>query len=276
MTLQDIKNYIIARIFPNTSQAITGATMQDTLLQMADSMNTPSGDPMHYAYVAAGAVWNASTGLWSYREEEGGLTDLTNEDMQVCYAERWGTTNTAPGAFARIQGRTGLNNMLWSATSDFYNSVNACPNLEVFFIKGLNLQEACPRNLNSSFYNCPKLHTIGSPLYRKDVNLQYMTTVPTNCFALLPALRNIYLRNVRVNLSFADSPLLSKESLLYMIDNCASGVSFTITLHPYVYAKCTRVDEGEGQYVGEWWEEIDDALGYAEEIKGTTITLASA
>lgn len=81
---------------------------------------------------------------------------------------------------------------------------------------------------------------------------------------------------MKVDISFADSPLLSKESLLFMINNCASNATFTITLHPDVYAKCTRVDEGEGQYIGEWWEEIDEALGYAVESKNTNITLASA
>ena len=29
---------------------------------------TPSGDPMHYAYEAVGAVWNSDTKLWAYRE----------------------------------------------------------------------------------------------------------------------------------------------------------------------------------------------------------------
>jgi hypothetical protein len=51
-----------------------------------------------------------------------------------------------------------------------------------------------------------------------------------------------------------------------MIDNCASGASFTITLHPDVDNKCQN----------EWLEDIDYALGRAEIAKNTNITLARA
>jgi hypothetical protein len=50
-----------------------------------------------------------------------------------------------------------------------------------------------------------------------------------------------------------------------MINNCASGVSFTITLHPDVY------DETKDS----WTTEIEEAIERASS-KETIITLASA
>ena len=85
------------------------------------------------------------------------------------------------------------------------------------------------------------------------------------------ALETIMLRGLNKDVSFADSPLLSKESLLYMIDNCASDVSFTITLHPDVYAKC-NLDE----YEGGWYNDVNGALLDAGDSRGTIITLAEA
>jgi hypothetical protein len=97
--------------------------------------------------------------------------------------------------------------------------------------------------------------------------MAFVTNV-TDMFYQCPALRKVYLKQLKKDISFAFSPLLSKESLLYMIKNCESGVSFTITLHPDVYEKC--------QEFGEWFDEIDAALTGATDDKNTSVTLASA
>ena len=39
------------------------------------------------------------------------------------------------------------------------------------------------------------------------------------------------------NLSFKDSPLLSNESILFLINHEAATSAITITLHPDVYAR---------------------------------------
>lgn len=238
MTLQDIKNYIIARVFPNTAQAITGATMQDTLLQMAESMNTPSGDPMHYAYEAVGAVYNPATGLWSYRASEGGLTDLTNADMQVCYAERHATSSVTNGMSNRLNGRTHFTNATWVGATDLYNTFFQNPNLEVAFLKGNNSSQPTPRNCTSLFYNCPKLHTIGfkNEVTYQYIDLQYLTSSPSGFFSRCYELREVRLHNLKVNLNLADCSKLSKASILYMVQNASPTSAITITLHATAYA----------------------------------------
>ena len=232
---------------------------------------TPSGDPMHYAYEAVGAVWNASTGYWSYRAEEGGLSDLTNADMRLAYVEAYLSTAIDEGVRFGGTARLLINKTEWASAKAIGNSYCKNNNLEVAEIA--RKHQNC---IFSTAYNCfnynPKLHTILGLLDYKYSSGAGSAPPYKECYAL----QNITVRNLKHNIAFSDSSHLSKESLLYMINNCASNATFTITLHPDVYAKCTRVDEGEGQYIGEWWDEIDDALGGAVESKNTNITLASA
>ena len=78
----------------------------------------------------------------------------------------------------------------------------------------------------------------------------------------------VKLEYIRVNstsfgLYLNDSPLLSKESVLSMINGSKDGYTVTHTLHPDVYAKC--VDGGE------WSAEIQTALA-----NKTNVSLAKA
>lgn len=259
MTLNEIKDYIVARVFPNQSQAITGETLQDTLTTMAESMNTPSGDTLHYMYVEVGATWNDSTKYW----ELNGLTDITNDEMRLIYSEAWLQSGDLPScSFTQTSGRTNISKCVYSGWYGFNNVCSGCPNIEVFVLgKDGGNEDAILSNVYASFRNCPSLHTILGILNVPSVDAEYT-------FKNAPALRNVQIKGLSANASFAYSPLLSKESLLYMMDNCASNVSFTITLHPEVYDKC--------QEFGEWYSEIDAALTAAQDDKNTIITLASA
>lgn len=53
-----------------------------------------------------------------------------------------------------------------------------------------------------------------------------------SCFNL----EEVKINSIRVSLSFSDSPNLSKDSILYMIQNSAATSAITITLHPTAYA----------------------------------------
>jgi hypothetical protein len=227
MTLQDIKNYIIARIFPNTSQAITGATMQDTLLQMADSMNTPSGDPMHYAYVDAGAVWNANTGYWEMYD----MKDITNEEMRKAYNfGNFNANDSAPlyasgtnaVAFIRFNlPRLGAYSLFMSSGSSFASSnariefINLCP----FTTMATTCQLV---NMTNAFYKCTSLRKIFGI-----IEMSY-TTNATDTFKGCSSLVDVTIQNLKQNLSFAQSPL-SVASAVYMLQNADATATFTIT-----------------------------------------------
>lgn len=244
---------------------VDGISYKTKLSKLKDFLTTPSGDQMHYAYETAGAVWNASTKYW----ELNGLTDITNDEMRLIYSEAWLQSGDLPScSFTQTSGRTNISKCVYSGWYGFNNVCSGCPNIEVFVLgKDGGNEDAILSNVYASFRNCPNLHTILGILNVPSVDAEYT-------FKNAPALRNVQIKGLSANASFAYSPLLSKESLLYMMDNCASNVSFTITLHPDVYDKCTRNDDTGHE--GDWWVEIDEAIGYASEQKNTIITLASA
>lgn len=103
-----------------------------------------------------------------------------------------------------------------------------------------------------------KLKYIVDPLH---CNMSY----DLNIFKTVPMLTEVRLLGLQGNVSFESTPHLSKESLLYMIDNCANDKNFAITLHSDVYAK--RMEE--------WLEDVDSAIGRAEE-RGTNIEIGEA
>ena len=199
---------------------------------------TPSGDPMHYAYEAIGAVYNPTTKMWSYRASEGGLTDLTNADMQVCYGERHSPSIVAVGMCSRLNGRTNFINASYAGSPELYNTFTQNLNIEVFFLKGLNYTTPMFKNGLNLFYNCPKLHTVG---FRNEatfqyIDLQYMTSSPSGFFGKCYELREVRLHNLKVSLNLADCSKLSKASILYLVQNASPTSAITITLHSTAYA----------------------------------------
>lgn len=249
MTLQDIKNYIIARVFPNTAQAITGTTMQDTLLQMAESMNTPSGDPMHEVYLSYyGVSYDADTNLYSL----GYLTDLTADDMRKAFVAYGGgvmsvaynsgisdyTLNTIVKTDlprTTLPQRTSLQRIYYDKARFHFLWVD----LEQIFI---GVTPATPDAYNTLYiwqYNSSEIsfHLIGGLQklkYIVDVlycNMAYALTM----FNSLPALQEVRLFNLKGDVFFSQSSNLSKESILFMIVNSNPTTSITITLHATAY-----------------------------------------
>ncbi len=88
-------------------------------------------------------------------------------------------------------------------------------------------------NIDAIFYVCNKLRKIIGT-----INLIYTTSV-NYAFDAMDKLESIKIKNLKVNLSFQNSPLISLESLTYLIENAANTTPITITVHPNVYAKLT-------------------------------------
>lgn len=249
MTLKDIKDYIVARIYNNNTQKITGDVLQDTLSTMADSMNTPSGDPMHYVYLSHdGVSYDETTGLFSL----GYLTDLTAEDMRKAFATYGGGVmsvayNSWVGSYgenarlAKLLPRTTLPS-LTTGSRLFYDKVRfnfSWGELEQIYIGILpstptsdNTFKIWQYNSSELMFNLSamqKLKYIVDPLY---CNMTYTLS----SFSTLPKLEEVRLLGLKGNVSFAGSPNLSKESILYMISNSGATSNITITLHATAYA----------------------------------------
>lgn len=192
---------------------------------------TPSGDPMHYAYVAAGAVWDATTGFWKLNT----LTDITTEQMRAIY--NFGFLRLELGALAGTasQVRTNLirvgtyNPIIQTFTYFAYeNRV-----IEVIMLNnGYGNYEALvtAAKFDNWFFNCASLSAIYGRLRASSSGVVF-----NNCFAGCAKLSRVRLYRLAQNVSFADSPL-DKESLLYMINESAATSPIVITLHADVYA----------------------------------------
>lgn len=187
---------------------------------------TPSGDPMHYAYEAAGAVWNSATGYWEYRAVEGGLSDLTNKDMRLCYSEAQLTSAVQSGIFFNIKGRTSINKMVWTAAGALDNAFRG-DNIEIAFING-GSTDAIPNSMSRTFWYCYKLRKIIGV-----IDIYYNTAYISFRAAYL--LEDVWLKRLTVSVDLADSPRLSKESLVYMIKNAQPRAAITIKLASEVY-----------------------------------------
>ena len=93
-------------------------------------------------------------------------------------------------------------------------------------------------NITMAFYGSKKLRTIIGEI-QLSPNSAITANQVGNPFGQCHALENIRLSYLSINISFADSPLLSLASIQYMVDNAANTTPITITLHPDAYARLT-------------------------------------
>lgn len=218
---------------------------------------TPSGDPNHYMYERCGAVWNGDTEYW----ELNGLTDMTNEDMQDSYLKcnMYSDILLAPAKYMNKSFRTNmLGNIAMSATLPANSAQQTFRGNSAIEILNFNFKASGSEtplyifnSMDYCFYRCNALRSILGSI--KCTNASF-----TEAFRGCESLTTIKLLNVSKAISFEDSPNLSKESLLYLINN-AGTATFTITLHAETYA----------------WASVDEDIQAALEIH-SNITLQSA
>ena len=195
---------------------------------------TPSGDPNHYMYEKCGAVWNGDTGYW----ELNGLTDMTNEDMQDSYLK-------CNMYYNRIVKQSEYQNRLFR--TNFYldvgdvsasmtgvvmaNSFNGCYKTEILnFGTSYNIIGNCI----NAFSGCKLLKEIQGILkFNKNTTT---TNIVYNCKLLSIFQFNNVATNIELYYQKNEDTLQQfKESLLYLINNASSTVTFEIKLAEDVY-----------------------------------------
>lgn len=194
-------------------------------------------------YVAAGAVYNQNTGFY----ELNGLTDITEEEMKTIYLQThvMDKLQSFRGVFAGAKFRTnlGFNRSLMQTNNrqfQFYDSFRENRSLEVLRISYGDmdvLRSMTVENLGFAFYSCVKLRKIIG-IIRLDKSSDV-----TSAFDRCLELQDVKLYGLLTNISFAYSPLISIESLQYLITNVANTSPITVTVHADVYAKIQ--DEGQ-------------------------------
>lgn len=193
-------------------------------------LNTEQGN--RALYVAAGATYNEQSGFY----ELNGLTDITEEQMREIYNVYF--VNFPSGAtalFSNSKIRTNLppktNPGGWVSNLEMQYLYANCKELEVARVGATVLGYMKPNIAEGIFYNCNKLRkVIGT------INLDKVSSV----YGMLrgcEALETINIQKLYANFSFADSPLITLESLQYLINNAANTSPITVTVHADVYAK---------------------------------------
>ena len=242
-------------------QSVGNATdkiMSQKASTMAFAANTPSGDPAHFLYESAGAKWNADTGLWTL----GSYSDLTTEEIRYAFANKVTYYGTGLGVFHDYNCRCIFPLRIYGIGSPvvanrwFDNS-----KIREFMTSTWQNKSTIGLTGNSAYaFSSENLVRISSEIsFSGDIWESVRNTIFSGC----KKLEYICINYTAFGLYLNDSPLLSKESVLSMINGSDDGNTVTHTLHPDVYAKC--VDGGE------WSAEIQTALA-----NKTNVSLAKA
>lgn len=193
---------------------------------------TPSGDPMHYAYIDAGATWSSSTGYWSLN----GLTDITNEQMRKIYNVgflRQLTQGPLSGARAAIRTnllRIGVDNYVSGDDLLFLAYKNTT--IEVINLRNTagTYEPSIPATrFLQSFYGCKALREIYGELVTDGVW--------TDAFYNCTSLQRVRVRNLNNNLDWSYSPRVDKDSVVFAISKAKPTKAISIKLNAEAYAR---------------------------------------
>lgn len=208
-------------------------TAQDELTTSINNLttvlNTQQGN--RALYVAAGAVYNEQTGFY----ELNGLTDITEEEMKVIYVQtnHMDYIENMNDVFSALNFRTNLGfkqvRRVYNRTFNLKNAFRENKNLEVLKLGNStndNWVVKCS-DVQDFVYYCSNLKKI----------IGYIECPVAVNFLYTPLLEEIRFKNIVRNFGIKDSPLISLESLQYLITNAANTSPITVTVHADVYAK---------------------------------------
>lgn len=187
-------------------------------------------------YISAGAVYNERTGFY----ELNGLTDITEEEMRMIYEKTWGWWLHLPSlnGFGSALPRTNIpcpdykiisyaSNI--SLHSIFSKSDND-DNLEVVNLRALLtptiFDEIKIMDFNWAFQGNQKIREVQGIINVKEARSKL--NIGGN-------IETINIKGLKVDIRFYNSQRLSKESVLYMINNSEATSAITISLNKAVY-----------------------------------------
>ena len=224
-----------------------------TLEKLSSDIRAILASPSRHLYLAAGAEYNDTgidknkTTLWGEKviHKAGhyylnGLGDITEEQMLKIYNRGYFNDNDIaalgyPGLKRANDIRTNLcRTGMWNATLNKYlcytNNKIEILNLHV----AINPSDSAAIILTQTenmFYNANLLRIIlPTCVLLSDI---WSPTCFTGCNSLV----EVRITKLKSNISFADSAMLNKDSVLYMIQNSTATTAITITLHPEAYTR---------------------------------------
>lgn len=240
LTVKDNGNIVIANIQGQTKEFMPA---------------TPSGDPMHYAYVAAGAEYNDTgadiikTAPWA---------DLADDDADktvIHKAGYWYLNGLGDITIAQMRGiyNTTINFGISPYMEETFRSASIRTNFFLFHREGYQMSSIYATFNNAKIEAAKVCSDKSNYFFAKNIaymaydnkvtrhfigvlNLSNITNT-TMAFNNCTLLKTIKLKKLKVSISFPNASMLSCKSILYMIENEVSTATITITLHADAYAR---------------------------------------
>lgn len=187
-------------------------------------------------YISAGAKYNEATGFY----ELNGLTDITEEQMRVIYEKTWGWWLHLPSlnGFGSALPRTNIPcpdyKIISYASNISLHSIFSVSgnddNLEVVNLRALytptGFDEIKIVDFNWAFQGDKKLREVQGII--NVMGARHKLNIGGN-------IETINIKGLKVDIRFYNSQRLSKESVLYMINNSEATSAITISLNKAVY-----------------------------------------
>lgn len=220
-----------------------------TAQKLSSDVREKVDNPLRSLFIAAGAEYNGSgldqtkTAPWGETviHKAGhyylnGLGDITEEQMVNVYnAGTFGLSESVQGFLENSKARTNLpphgTNVRRFKTFDLTYSFSG-ELLEVVALSDGKSDESYPvilKSINGFLVYANKVKRVLGVIDVKSISGW------TSIFGTY--LEYINLKNMTSSIRFPDSSLLSKESVVYMIENSSPSTAITITLHPDAYAR---------------------------------------
>lgn len=187
-------------------------------------------------YISAGAEYNEATGFYKLN----GLTDITEEQMRIIYEKTWGWWLHLPSlnGFGSALPRTNIPcpdyKIIAYASKISLNSIFSVSgnddNLEVVNLRALSTPTAFDEikivDFNWAFQRDKKI---------REVQGIINVTEAHSDLNIGGNIETINIKGLKASIKFYNSQRLSKESVLYMINNSEATTTVTIGLNKAVY-----------------------------------------
>ena len=205
----------------------------DNIYDYASKMNSGT---LRDLYISAGAKYNEATGFY----ELNGLTDITEEQMRVIYEKTWGWWLHLPSlnGFGSALPRTNIpcpDYKIIAYASDIsihsiFSTSGNDDNLEVVNLRALytptGFDEIKIVDFNWAFQGDKKIREVQGVINVKKARSD---------LSIGGNIETINIKGLKVSIRFYGSQRLSKESVLYMINNSEATSAITIGLRQAVY-----------------------------------------
>lgn len=192
-------------------------------------LNTQQGN--RALYEAAGATYNEETGFY----ELNGLNDITEEQMKTIYVQtnHMDYIENMSDVFSGCSFRTNL------GFKQIRRTNNRTFNLKNAFRENKNLEVLKLGNSTNDTWvmKCSDMQDFVTYCSNLKEIIGYIECPVAVNFLSTPLLEEIRFKNIVRNFGIKDSPLISLESLQYLITNAANTSPITVTVHADVYDK---------------------------------------